>query len=102
MSGWTRKVPIVSDAQPDTLPDPQQHCRNTEKPQPEAAEAEIHFRDLAPAIEFVCWIFVVLAPLLRWVNGPAVTNDQFVIQVILVSLALLGAVGLRLYQWYLK
>lgn len=59
----------------------------------------IHFRDLSPAIEFSCWVVVALAPFLRWVNGPAVTDDQFVIQVTLVIVALAGAVGLRIYNW---
>lgn len=61
---------------------------------------EVHFRDLAPAIEFACWIVVLLAPLLRLGNGPAVTNDQFVIQVALSFLALSGAVALRIYQMF--
>jgi hypothetical protein len=61
---------------------------------------EIHFRDIAPAIEFVCWVMVVLTPFLRLVNGAAVTTDQFVIQVVLFSLALAGAIGLRLYQTF--
>jgi hypothetical protein len=59
---------------------------------------EIHFRDVAPAIEFVCWVIVVLAPLLRLVNGPPVTNDQLVIQITLFSVALLTAIALRVYQ----
>lgn len=58
---------------------------------------DIHFRDVAPAIEFVCWVVVVLCPLLRLVNGAAVTDDQLVIQVALFSLALVIAVCLRLY-----
>jgi hypothetical protein len=59
---------------------------------------DIHFRDIAPAIEFICWVVVVLAPLLRLVNGAAVTTDQFVIQVALFSMALAGAIGLRIYH----
>ncbi len=62
-------------------------------------EPNIHFRDIAPAIEFACWVVVVLAPLLRLVNGPAVTDDQFVIQVSLFLIALLGGIGLRVYQF---
>ncbi len=62
-------------------------------------EPNIHFRDVAPAIEFVCWVVVVLAPLLRLVNGPAVTDDQFVIQVSLFLTALLGGIGMRIYQF---
>jgi hypothetical protein len=42
---------------------------------------------------------VCLAPFLRWVNGPAVTTDQFVIQVFLASSAAIGAVALRFYNW---
>lgn len=60
---------------------------------------KIHFRDVAPAIEFVCWVVVALAPLLRWVNGPAVTDDQFVVQMTLFGIALLGGLSLRLYQF---
>jgi hypothetical protein len=58
---------------------------------------DIHFRDIAPAAEFVCWTLVGLVPLLRLINGAAVTTDQFVIQVTLFSLALLGGLGLRIY-----
>ncbi len=63
---------------------------------------DVQFRDVTPAIEFICWTVVVLGPLLRWVNGPAVTDDQFMIQVGLVSCAALGVVGLRVYNWRSK
>lgn len=59
---------------------------------------EIHFHDIAPAIEFACWVVVVLCPLLRLINGAAVTSDQFVFQVTLFSLALAGGIGLRIYR----
>jgi hypothetical protein len=65
----------------------------------ESPSKETHFRDIAPAIEFVCWVVVVLAPVLRWVNGAAVTGDQFAIQVALFSLALVGAISLRIYRF---
>jgi hypothetical protein len=61
---------------------------------------EIHFRDVVPALEFVCWTVVLLAPILRWINGPAVTTDQFVVQISLFGLALLGAISLRLYSFF--
>lgn len=60
---------------------------------------EIQFRKIAPGIEFVCWVVVLLAPLLRLVNGAAVTDDQFVMQVTLFSLALIGAACLRIYNF---
>lgn len=69
---------------------------NGESPQ------DIHFRDIAPAIEFVCWVVVMLCPLLRLINGPAVTDDQHLVQVTLFSLALLGAASLRLYAVFCR
>lgn len=63
---------------------------------------DIHFRDIAPALEFICWVIVALAPFLRLINGPAVTTDQFVVQITLFSLALLGAVGLRIYGFFCR
>ena len=60
---------------------------------------DIHFRDIAPAIEFMCWVVVVLAPILRLINGAAVTTDQFVIQVTLFSIALVSAIGMRIYNF---
>jgi hypothetical protein len=57
------------------------------------------FREIAPALEFSCWVVVGLAPFLRWVNGAAVTNDQFAIQISLTSIALAGALSIRLYNY---
>lgn len=54
------------------------------------------WREVRPAVEFCCWAVVVLCPFLRWVNGPAVTSDQFVMQIAVTSLALIIAVLLRL------
>jgi len=62
-------------------------------------DQKIRFGDVAPAIEFACWVVVALAPVLRWVNGAAVTDDQFVIQAALVATALTGAIGLRIFNW---
>lgn len=59
----------------------------------------VDWREMLPAAEFCCWVVVLLAPLLRWINGAAVTDDQFYIQVGLTALALIGAVTLRLVNW---
>ena len=59
----------------------------------------IRFRLLAPALEFLCWVVVLLAPLLRWVNGPPVSRDQAVMQISLVTLAVVGALSLRIYNY---
>lgn len=76
----------------DAKDSPSEDGGPTEEPPPTFAE-------LAPALEFCFWVVVGLAPFLRWVNGAAVTTDQFVIQVTLTSLAVSGAVALRVYNW---
>jgi hypothetical protein len=63
-----------------------------------AAEPSVCFHDVAPALEFICWVIAALAPVLRYVNGPPVTDDQFVIQIGLGSLAATSAVALRIYN----
>jgi hypothetical protein len=45
--------------------------------------------------EFCCWTMMMLAPILMWVNGPAVSTDQFVVRVTVFVLALAGAIGIR-------
>lgn len=60
-------------------------------------EPKVYFRDIAPFIELACWTVLVLAPILRWINGPPVSIDQLVIQLTLIGLAASGAIGLRLY-----
>jgi len=45
--------------------------------------------------EFGCWAMVVLAPILTWFNGPAVSTDQFVVRVTVFGIALVGAIGIR-------
>ncbi|MGO8750415.1 MAG: hypothetical protein ACLQNE_31095 [Thermoguttaceae bacterium] len=45
--------------------------------------------------EFGCWTMVVLAPILTWVNGPAVSTDQHVVRVAVFVLAATGAIGIR-------
>ena len=60
---------------------------------------DISFREIAPAIEFMCWLVVLLMPILRLINGAAVTDDQFAIQVGLFSISLVSALGLRVYNY---
>jgi hypothetical protein len=64
-------------------------------------------QDLTPAevrywLEFGCWTTLALAPLLYWVNGPAVSTDQLVVRSGLVVLAGCGAGWFRLYGWNKK
>jgi hypothetical protein len=73
----------------------------TNEPAPNQPENE---RPMTPAeivgwVEFACWTMVALAPFLYWVNGPAVSTDQFVVRTALVSLALTGGIVIRVTKW---
>ncbi len=48
------------------------------------------------AIELSCWTMVVLAPVLSWVNGPAVSTDQAVVRTVVFVAALTGGIVLTL------
>jgi hypothetical protein len=59
--------------------------------------AECHAAlDMLLTIEFVSWVMLGLVPFLRYVNGPAVTSDQFAVHCAITSLAVLGAILSRL------
>ena len=58
----------------------------------------ISLRDVSDAIEFSCWITVALIPVLRWINGAAVTRDQLFMQIGLGILVIIAALGLRIYN----
>jgi len=69
------------------MPETEKHCPDNPD--------EITFSDISPAIECMCWVVVFLSPFLQWVNGAAMTTDQFCIQMTLFSVALIGVVFLR-------
>ncbi len=46
--------------------------------------------------ELFCWTVVILAPVLTWVNGPAVSTDQFVVRSAVFILAFTAGTGLRI------
>ncbi|HVA48853.1 MAG TPA: hypothetical protein VNH11_20975 [Pirellulales bacterium] len=62
-------------------------------------EHELTPREVRQWAEFCCWTTLALAPFLYWVNGPAVSTDQFVVRTALVALAAAGAGTLRLFAW---
>jgi hypothetical protein len=45
--------------------------------------------------EFFGWTTLVLWPFLYWVNGPSVSDDQFVVRCILIIVAACCAFGVR-------
>lgn len=62
-------------------------------------ERQISREELLGWAEFACWTVVVLAPSLWWVNGPAVSTDQFVVRATLTVVAVIGGVSLRIGKW---
>lgn len=60
----------------------------------EDGEQPIKREELLGWIECGCWIALALVPLLYWVNGPAVSQDQLVVRGIVVAGAAVGAVML--------
>lgn len=64
----------------------------------EEDEEEITWEEVVGWLEFGCWTTLALAPMLYYVNGPAVSTDQSVVRTALVCLAAAGAVGIRGYK----
>ena len=62
-------------------------------------EQEIDQNQTYGWIEFGCWTALAITPVLYWVNGPAVSQDQLVVRSLVVLVALLGGVGLRIHAW---
>lgn len=58
--------------------------------------------ELCMWLEFACWTMVALAPFLYWVNGSAVSTDQFVVRTALVLIALVGGISLRTVKLFNK
>ena len=67
---------------------------------PPDAHEELTTAEFFSWLELACWTMVVLAPFLYWVNGPAVSTDQFVVRTGLVTLALVGGLAIRLTKWF--
>jgi hypothetical protein len=50
-------------------------------------------------LESGCWVSLGLAPLLYWIDGPAVSHDQFLVRTSVVASSGCVAVGLRVRTW---
>jgi hypothetical protein len=50
-------------------------------------------------MEFACWTTLVMAPIINWLNGPAVSDDQYVVRTGLIVFAACGGIGFRLSAW---
>lgn len=51
------------------------------------SEDELDLEAFLGWFEFGCWTALVIAPILRLINGPAVSRNQFVVQIGLISFA---------------
>lgn len=63
---------------------------------------ELSLDELLPWLEFACWTALVLSPILYYVNGPSVSNDQALVRTGLVIVSAIGAIALRLVNWRLQ
>jgi len=50
------------------------------------------------AVELGCWTMVALAPILTWVNGPAVSTDQAVVRGIVFGVTRTGGIAIRAFR----
>jgi hypothetical protein len=66
---------------------------------PDRQDIELTPAELRGWLELACWVTLTLSPFLYWVNGPAVSTDQFVTRASLVILAAFGAIGFRFFSW---
>jgi hypothetical protein len=71
-------------------------------PQEEPRLEPLTTQEILGWVELGCWTMVALAPFLYWVNGPAVSTDQFVVRTALVTIALVGGVVIRVSKWRRK
>ena len=62
------------------------------------APAELEWSEQAPWIKIGCWTTIALLPFLYWENGPAVSTDQYVMRSILITVAIIGALGLCVWN----
>lgn len=54
--------------------------------------------EVASLAEIGCWTAITLFPGLYWANGPAVSADQCAMRGILITVAITGAIGLRIWS----
>ena len=58
----------------------------------------ITLRDILVTLEIFCWLTLAFIPLLLWVSGDSVSEDQYVIRCMLTGFATIGAVFSLAYR----
>ena len=65
----------------------------------EETDGELTTDEILSHLEFGLWTAVVLIPILYYVNGAAVSQDQWVMRAMLVGIAYCGAPAMRWIRW---
>jgi hypothetical protein len=66
----------------------------------ECQDSDLNGKELRDWLEIGSWTTLALAPFLYWINGPAVSSDQFVVRTTLMVVAAVAAIALRLAAWF--
>lgn len=66
----------------------------------ETKPAELTGSEALRWVEQMCWMILVMTPIVWWLQGPSVSPDQFVVRTALVILSAVGAIGLRVRAVY--
>jgi hypothetical protein len=66
----------------------------------ECQDSDLNGKQLRDWLEIGSWTTLALAPFLYWVNGPAVSSDQFFVRTTLIVVAAVAAIALRLAAWF--
>lgn len=61
----------------------------------ESPEEDLSVDELLGWAEFCCWSALVMAPVIYWIQGPSVSNDQYIVRSALVVIVSVGALILR-------
>ena len=64
----------------------------------QAPDVDLTTEEVLSHMEFGLWTAVLLIPILYYVNGPSVSNDQGIMRSILVGVAYSGAPAMRWYR----
>ena len=62
-------------------------------------DRELTVDEILAHLEFGLWTAVALSPVFYWVNGAAVSDDQWVMRLILIVIAFGGAPIIRFVRW---
>jgi hypothetical protein len=68
----------------------------------QSVNEELDLNEVLPWIEFCAWTSLIITPVIWWLQGPSVSDDQAVVRTGLVVLSAIVAVGIRLWTLFAK